>query len=126
MHRSRRRRLMGQKILDCESSEKKRLGSTAAVGGKTNMAQQVSDFILHDYLKIQRHKIGLTQREVAEKAEIAIQQYQKFESGERNLLNASFVIASAVLEALDFDIGAFWQECEKQHNQSIGVWRRKG
>ena len=82
--------------------------------------------MLHDYLKIQRHKIGLTQREVAEKAAIAIQQYQKFESGERNLLNASFVIASAVLKALDFDIGAFWQECEKQHNQSIGVWRRNG
>ena len=90
------------------------------------MPQKVSDFMLHDYLKIQRHKIGLTQREVAEKAAIAIQQYQKFESGERNLLNASFVIASAVLKALDFDIGAFWQECEKQHNQSIGVWRRNG
>ena len=90
------------------------------------MAQQASDFILHDYLKIQRHKIGLTQREVAEKAAIAIQQYQKFESGERNLLNTSFAVASAVLEALDFDIGAVWQECEKQYNQSIGVWRKNG
>lgn len=77
------------------------------------MAQQAGDFILRDYLKSQRHKIGLTQREVAEKAAIAIQQYQKFESGERNLLNASFVIAAAVLEALDFDIGEVWQECEK-------------
>ena len=115
-----------QRIFDCESLEKKRLGSTVAKEDESNMPQQVSDFMLHDYLKIQRHKIGLTQREVAEKAAIAIQQYQEFESGERNLLNASFVIASAVLEALDFDIGAFWQECEKQHNQSIGVWRRNG
>ena len=90
------------------------------------MAQQVSEFKLHDYLKIQRRKMGLTQREVAEKAEIAIQQYQKFESGERNLLNASFVIAAAALEALNFDIGAVWQECEKQRSQSTRVWRRNG
>lgn len=107
---------MGQKILDCESLEKKRLGSAAAEGDISNMPQQVSDFTLHDYLKIQRHKIGLTQREVAEKAAIAIQQYQKFESGERNLLNASFVIAAAVLEALDFDIESVWKECEKQRS----------
>ena len=47
---------------------------------------------------------GLTQQQVADKAGIKLQQYQKFESGEINLRTASFQLACKVLEALDLDI----------------------
>lgn len=55
-------------------------------------------------LKEQRVIRGLTQQQVADRAKITLQQYQKFESGERNLKTASFQIACRVLEALEMDI----------------------
>ena len=55
-------------------------------------------------LKETRVVTGLTQQQVADKAGIKLQQYQKFESGERNLRTASFQIACRVLEALNLDI----------------------
>lgn len=59
-------------------------------------------------LKEQRVTNGLTQQQVADKAGILIQHYQKFESGERNLRTASFDVACRVLEALDLDIVKFF------------------
>ncbi len=59
-------------------------------------------------LREQRVIKGLTQQQVADKAKIKLQQYQKFESGERNLRSASFQIACRVLEALDLDIAKFY------------------
>lgn len=44
------------------------------------------------YLRKRRHELKLTQQAVADKAEIKLQQYQKFESGERSILTASFFI----------------------------------
>ncbi len=59
-----------------------------------------------DYLILRERRVtsGLTQQQVADKAGVKLQQYQKFESGERNLRTASFQIACKVLEALDLDI----------------------
>ena len=51
---------------------------------------------------------GLTQQQVADKAGIKLQQYQKFESGERNIMTASFRIACSVIEALGMDISDFY------------------
>ena len=51
---------------------------------------------------------GLTQEQVARKAGIAQQQYQRFESGSRDLRRCSFQIACQVLEALDIDIVKFY------------------
>ena len=56
------------------------------------------------FLKDQRIRIGLTQKQVADKAGILLQHYQKFEGGERNLRTASFDVACRVLEALEVDI----------------------
>ena len=55
---------------------------------------------------LREHRIilGLTQQQVADKAQIKIQQYQKFESGERNIMTCSFQIACRVIEALEMDI----------------------
>ena len=65
-----------------------------------------------DYLILRERRVtsGLTQQQVADKAGVKLQQYQKFESGERNLRTASFQIACKVLEALDLDIVKFFHE----------------
>ena len=55
-----------------------------------------------------RSALGLTQSEVAKKAKIPLQSYQRFESGRRNILNASFQMACRVIEALEMDISKFY------------------
>ena len=52
--------------------------------------------------------LGMSQLQVAQKAKITQQQYQRFESGKRNLQTSSFQIACRVLEALDMDIVKFF------------------
>lgn len=51
----------------------------------------------------------MTQQQVADKAHIVLQQYQKFESGERNIMTCSFQIACRIIEALEMDITAFFK-----------------
>lgn len=63
-----------------------------------------------EYLKTRRHELHLTQQAVADKANIRLQQYQKFESGERSILTASFVIACKVLNALKINIEDFYHD----------------
>ena len=58
-------------------------------------------------LKKAREKLGMTQQQVANKARIQLRQYQRFESGERNLTSSSFNIGCSVLEALEIDIMGF-------------------
>lgn len=60
--------------------------------------------MLHERRKI----LGLTQRKVAERANIPLQSYQQFESGKRDLYRASFSIACRVIEALEMDITEFY------------------
>jgi len=55
-------------------------------------------------LRWARAKLGLTQQQVADKAGIHMQQYQKFETETRNLSSSTFHIACRVLEALELDI----------------------
>ena len=58
-------------------------------------------------LKNQREKLGLSQEEVAAKAGIKLEQYQKFESGDRNISSSTLRIVHAVLTALELDTTAF-------------------
>lgn len=51
---------------------------------------------------------NLTQQQVADKAGIKLQQYQKFESNERNIMTASFQLACKVIEALGMDVSDFF------------------
>jgi transcriptional regulator with XRE-family HTH domain len=55
----------------------------------------------------QREKLGLSQEDVAVKSGISLEQYQKFESGNRNISSSTFRIVHAVLTALELDISAF-------------------
>ena len=61
----------------------------------------------HGMLIGQREKLGLSQEEVAKKAGIKLEQYQKYESGNRDLSSSSFRIVNAVLTALEMDMSAF-------------------
>ena len=63
---------------------------------------------MHSVLYEQRIVHGMTQKQVAEKAEITLQQYQKFESGARNIMTCSFRIACRVIEALGMNISDFY------------------
>ena len=65
---------------------------------------------MHNVLYEQRIVHGMTQRQVAERAKITIQQYQKFESGERNIMTCSFRIACRVIEALEMNISDFYHD----------------
>ena len=59
-------------------------------------------------LKEKRKVLRMTQQEIANRANISLQQYQKFESGERNIKTASFQLACRVIEALDMNISDFY------------------
>lgn len=50
-----------------------------------------------------REQLGLSQKEVAEKAKIQLRQYQRFETGERTLASATLRIALAVCDVLELD-----------------------
>lgn len=65
---------------------------------------------MHSVLFEQRVIRGLTQREVAERAGISLQQYQKFERGARNIMTSSFTTACKVIEALELDITKFYHD----------------
>jgi len=56
----------------------------------------------------QREKLGLSQEEVAKKAGVKLEQYQKYESCEgREFSSSSMRIVNAVLTALELDPTAF-------------------
>ena len=59
-------------------------------------------------LRERRVVLGLTQKQVAEKAKIPFQSYQRFESGERNIMTASFQMACRVIEALGMNVSDFY------------------
>ena len=65
----------------------------------THIMRVEEKWVLRDF----RDKLGLTQQQVADKAMIQLRQYQRFESGERNLSSSSFNIACRVIEALGLD-----------------------
>ena len=59
-------------------------------------------------LRERRVILGLTQMQVAQKAKIPLQSYQRFESGDRDIQTASFQVACRVIEALDMNISDFF------------------
>ena len=60
-------------------------------------------------LRERRIILGLTQQAVADRAKIPLQSYQQFESGKRNILNASFQLACRVIDALEMDVHGFYR-----------------
>ena len=62
-----------------------------------------------EQLKTRREALGLTLKEVADRADIVLQQYQKYEGGQRDLRNGTFQTACKVIEALELDITEFFR-----------------
>lgn len=54
-------------------------------------------------LEKQREALGLTQQQVAEQAKINVRQYQRIESGERNLRSATFQTGLSICHVLKID-----------------------
>jgi len=61
----------------------------------------------HGILIGQREKLGLSQEEVAKRAGIKLEQYQRYEQCGVNLSSSSMRIVHAVLKALELDTTAF-------------------
>ena len=59
------------------------------------------------YLKIRRNQLRLTQQEVANRAEILLQEYQRLETGTRDIRRASFQTGYNVLRVLQIDVDKF-------------------
>lgn len=59
-------------------------------------------------LREKRVLLGMTQKQVAEKAKIALTSYQRFESNGRNIRTASFQVACRIIEALGMRIDDFY------------------
>ena len=68
-------------------------------------------------LKKAREGKGMTQQQVADEAKMNLQQYQKFENGERNLYTASFWPSMAVCRVLEITP----DELMKAHNDFIRI-----
>lgn len=81
-------------------------------------------------LSERRQMLRMTQQEVADRANITLRQYQRLESGERNILTSSFGLACRVIEALDMDVSKFYHgdyylEEEVKTMRSKGLASRK-
>ncbi|MCM1364945.1 MAG: helix-turn-helix transcriptional regulator [Faecalibacterium sp.] len=50
-----------------------------------------------------REELGMTQQQVADAAQIHLQQYQRLESGKRNMSGASLRIALSICDVLQLD-----------------------
>lgn len=72
------------------------------------MGFQVGHVHEKEILREHRVILGLSQQQVADKARIQLRQYQRFESGERNLSSSSFHIACRVIEALEMNISDYY------------------
>ena len=66
------------------------------------------DMISATVLKEKRRCLRLTQKQVAERARISLQQYQKLESGSRSIMSCAFRLACRVIEALNMDVSMFY------------------
>ena len=60
------------------------------------------------WIRERRCALGMTQKQMAEKAGVSQQLYQYFESGKRSLMSSSFKTTCKILEALEYDIVEFY------------------
>ena len=65
-------------------------------------------------LRERRVILGMTQQQVADKAHIVLQQYQKFESGEIEMASASLRITLTICDLLNLDPHLFVAPISKE------------
>lgn len=74
---------------------------TMTINGNTS----TMDVVMPDrsILYERRKELGLTQQQVADRADIKLIQYQRFERGERSMASASMRIGMAICDVLKLD-----------------------
>jgi len=63
-----------------------------------------NDMPEHNVLKKRRDELGLTQQQVANLASISTRQYQRLETGERQISGTAFRIGVAIADVLEMDV----------------------
>lgn len=58
----------------------------------------------HDIIKNQRLRFSLKQEQVADMCDISTEQYKRYESGERSLYSASFLVGIKICYYLQIDL----------------------
>lgn len=66
-----------------------------------------TDTPAREMIRSRRLSLGLTLKQVADRAGLILQQYQRYEGGQGDLRKAAFRTACKVIEALEMDITAF-------------------
>ena len=70
----------------------------------------VFDILIHPThapLQYRREEFGMSQQQVADAAGITLRQYQRFESGERNMSSATMRIGLSICRVLQLDPNRF-------------------
>ena len=78
-----------------------------------------------EILKTRRIELRLTQQQVADGAKVQLQQYQRLETGERNIESASMRIALSICAVLKLDPFVFFPECYTMNKYSDTVKREE-
>ena len=76
-------------------------------------------------LRDRRLELCMTQQQVADGAKIQLQQYQRLETGERNIESASMRVSLAICAVLKLDPFVFFPECISMNNYADKVRRSK-
>ena len=71
------------------------------------------DLPAHIIIRIRRLELNLTQQQVADKANILLRQYQRFELGERNITSASAKLMLSICMALKIDPYMFYPDIKE-------------
>lgn len=65
---------------------------------------RMNDIPEHTILKKRREECGLTQQQVADIVSISTRQYQRLETGERQISGTAFRIGVAIADVLEIDV----------------------
>lgn len=72
-----------------------------------------------EFIKKRREKLGLTQQQVADLVSVSTRQYQRFETGERQISGTAFRIGVAIADVLELDVH------ELVHNPTVDEYLKE-
>ena len=81
------------------------------------------DLPAHIIIRIRRLELNLTQQQVADKANILLRQYQRFELGERNITSASAKLMLSICMALKIDPYMFFPDIKEDQFSLVNLFQ---
>jgi len=88
------------------------------------LPEEGTPIISKEILRKRRMELGLTQQQVADGAGIQIQQYHRFEFGDRNIEGASLKVALPICAVLQLDPFTFFPECAEMNKYTDSIKRK--